>query len=129
MHLSSIDPFTQWSEEHIIRRIGGFFVTPTISQKSKFYRRAVSKFLYTMRSQCSMFYSLYWEYELKILHISAKLAYQSIYFTEKHARWRFTWLTILLRLQHFSCFSNFRTECCKNYWLYRKMLRTKVAQN
>ncbi len=47
--------------------------------------RAVSKFLYTMRNQCGMFYSLYREYELKILRVSVKLAYLGIYFTEKHA--------------------------------------------
>ncbi len=58
----------------------------SISHKSKFYRREVSKFLYTMRNQCGMFYSLYWVYELKILRISVKLAYLGIYYTEKHAR-------------------------------------------
>ncbi len=66
----------------------------SISQKSKFYRRAVTKFLYIMRNQCGMLYSLYWEYELKILRVSVKLAYLSIYFTKKHAWWRLTWLTI-----------------------------------
>ncbi len=101
----------------------------SISQKSKFYRRAVSKFLYTMCKQCGMFYSLYWEYELKVLHVSVKLAYLGIYFTKKHARRRFIWLTVLLRLQHFSCFSNIRAECYKIYWLYWKMLQIKVAQN
>ncbi len=43
-----------------------------------------------MRGQCGMFYSLYWEYELKILRISVKLDYLGIYFTEKHARRRLT---------------------------------------
>ncbi len=33
-----------------------------------------------------MFYSLYWEYELKILLVSVKLAYLGNYFTKKHAR-------------------------------------------
>ncbi len=101
----------------------------SISQKSKFYKRAVSKFLYTKCNQCGMFYSLYWEYELKVLLISVKLAYLGNYFIEKEARQQLTWLTVLLRLQHFSCFSNFRADCYKNYWLYRKMLQTKVAQN
>ncbi len=59
------------------------------SQKSKFYRGAVSRFLYIMYNQCGVFYSLYWYYELKILHVSVKLPYRGIYFTEKHARWRF----------------------------------------
>ncbi len=45
---------------------------------SKFYRGAVSKFLYTMCNQCGICYSLYREYELKILRFSVKLAYQSI---------------------------------------------------
>ncbi len=54
----------------------------SISQKSKFYRRAVSKLLYTVRNQCDKFYSLYQEYELKILHVGVKLAYLCIYFTE-----------------------------------------------
>ncbi len=31
----------------------------SISQKSKFLKTAASKFLYTMRTQCCMFYSLY----------------------------------------------------------------------
>ncbi len=70
----------------------------SISQKSKFYWREVSKFLYTMRNKCGMFCSLYWEYELKILCLSVKLAYLGIYFTEKHARLWVTWLTVLLRL-------------------------------
>ncbi len=39
-----------------------------------------------MRSQCGMFYSLYREYELTRLCVSVKLAYLSIYFTEKHTR-------------------------------------------
>ncbi len=47
----------------------------SISRKTKFYRRAVSKFLYTTRNQCGMFCSLYWVYELKILFVSVKLAY------------------------------------------------------
>ncbi len=68
-----------------------------------------------MRNQCGMFYSLYWKYELKILRISVKLAYQGIYFTKTQARQRFTWLTVLLRLQHFSCFSNIKAEYGKNY--------------
>ncbi len=38
-----------------------------------------------MRNQCRTFYSLYWEYELKILRVSVKLYYLGIYFTEKHA--------------------------------------------
>ncbi len=101
----------------------------SISQISKFYRRAVSKFLYTKCNQWGMFYSLYWEYELKILLVSVKLAYLGSYFTEKHARRQLTWLTALLRLQHFSCFSNFRAERYKNFGLYLKMLQTKVAQN
>ncbi len=62
----------------------------SISQKSKFYRRAVSKFLYTKRDKCGMFYSLYWEYELKILLVSVKLAYMGKYFTENHARQQLT---------------------------------------
>ncbi len=56
--------------------------------KSNFYRGAVSKFLCTMRNQCGMFYSLYQEYDLKILRVSVKLVYLGIYFTEKHARQR-----------------------------------------
>ncbi len=84
--------------------------TRSISQKSKFYKRTVSKFLYTKCNQRSIFYSLYWEYELKILHVTVKLAHLDIYFTEKLARRRLTWLTVLLRLQHFSCFSNFRAK-------------------
>ncbi len=36
-----------------------------------------------MRSQCGMFYSLYREYELKILRVSVKLAYLGSYFTER----------------------------------------------
>ncbi len=43
-----------------------------------------------MRNKCDMFYSLYWEYELKIFCVSVKLAYLGFYFTEKHARWRLT---------------------------------------
>ncbi len=86
----------------------------SISQKSKFYRRAVSKFIYTMCNQCGMFYTLRHEYELKILRVSLKLAYLGIYFTEKHARWRLMWLAVLLRLQHFSCVSYLRAERCKN---------------
>ncbi len=102
----------------------------SISQNSKFYRRAVLKFLYTMRNQCGTFYSLYLEIESKILGINVKLVYLGIYLTEKHARQWLTWLIVLLRLQHFSCFFfNFRAEHCKNYWLYRKMLETKVAHN
>ncbi len=61
-----------------------------MSQKSKFYRREVSRFLYTKRNQCGMFYSLYWEYELNILLVSVKLAYLGNYFIEKHARWQLT---------------------------------------
>ncbi len=38
-------------------------------------------------------------------------------------------LTVLLRSQRFSCFSNFRRNPCKNYWLYKKILQTKVVQN
>ncbi len=45
--------------------------------------------------------------------ISVKLAYVGIYVAEKHARWRLMWLTVLLTLQHFSCFSNIRAEHCK----------------
>ncbi len=62
-----------------------------------------------------MFYLLYWEYELKIVFVSIKLAYLGNYFTEKHARRQLMWLTVLLKLQHFSCFSNFRTKRYKNY--------------
>ncbi len=92
--------------------------TRSTSQKSKFYKRAVSEFLYTMRNQCGMFYSLYQEYELKILRVSVKLAYLDIYFTEKHARRRLAWLTVLLGLKHSNGFSNFRVERSENYWLY-----------
>ncbi len=101
----------------------------SISQTSKFYRRAVSKFLYTMYNQCDIFHSLYRKYELKILRVSVKLAHMCIYFTEKYERRRLMWLTVLLRLQYFCCFSNFKDEHCKNYWLYRKMLQMKVVQN
>ncbi len=59
--------------------------------------------------------SLYREYELKILRISVELAYLGIYFTEKHAKRRLTWLTVLMRFQHSSSISNFRAEHCKNY--------------
>ncbi len=41
-----------------------------------------------MYYQCGMFYSLYREYEFKILRIIVKLAYLGIYFTEKRARRR-----------------------------------------
>ncbi len=99
----------------------------SISKKRKFYRRAVSKFLYAMCNQSGMFYSFYWEYELKILRVSVKMAYLGIYFTENYAKRRLTWFTVLLRLQHFNGFSNFRAERGKNYWLYRKKLQTKVA--
>ncbi len=85
----------------------------SVSQKSKFCRRAVSRFLYTMHNQCGVFYLFYWHCELKILRVSVKLPYPGIYFTETHARWRLT--RVLLRLQHFSCFSNFRGDRCKNY--------------
>ncbi len=69
----------------------------SMSQRSKFYRTVVSKCLYTMRNLCCMFYSLYREYELKILRISVKLAYLGIYLTEKHVRQWLTWLRVLLR--------------------------------
>ncbi len=80
------------------------------SQKNKFYRRAVLKFLCTMCNQCGMFYSLYWEYELKILRVNVKLIIRGIYCTEKYARQRLMRLTVLLRLQHFSCFYNTSIE-------------------
>ncbi len=69
----------------------------SISQKSKFYRRA-SRFLCIMHNQFGMFYSLYWYYDSKILCVSVKLPYQGIYFTEKYARWWLRFLTVLLRL-------------------------------
>ncbi len=121
--IDSFECWNYWVNNSIIKSIR------SISQKSKFYRRVVSKFLYTMRNLYGIFYSFYREYELKILRVSVKLAYLDIYFTEKHARRRPIGLTVLLRLQHFSCFSNIRAECCKNYWLYQKRLQTKVAQN
>ncbi len=101
----------------------------SINQKSKFYMRAVPRFLYTKCNQCGVFSSLYWDYELKILHFRVKLAYLGVYFTEKHGRQRLTQLTVLLKLQYINCFSNFRAERCQNYWLYQKMLQTKVVQN
>ncbi len=58
----------------------------SIRKKNRFYRRAVTRFLYTMRSQCGMFYPLYWDYEMKILCVSVELAYLGVYFTEKHER-------------------------------------------
>ncbi len=60
----------------------------SISQRCKFYRRAVLNFLYTKGNQCGMFYSLYWEFKLKILLVTVKLAYLGNYFIEKHARWQ-----------------------------------------
>ncbi len=33
-----------------------------------------------MRNQCGMFYSLYQEYELKILRVSVKLAYRGLFY-------------------------------------------------
>ncbi len=36
-----------------------------------------------MCNQCAMFYSLYREYELKILCVSVKLAYLGVYFERK----------------------------------------------
>ncbi len=64
------------------------FIAPNVNESinMKLYRRAVSKFLYTMCNQCRMFYSLYRQYELKILCISVRLAYLGMHFTEKHAR-------------------------------------------
>ncbi len=62
----------------------------SISQKSKFYRRATSRFLYTRYNQCGIFYLLYRDCELKILCVGVKLAYLGVYFTEKHAKWRLT---------------------------------------
>ncbi len=65
--------------------------TRCISQKSKFYRRAVSKFLYTMRNQYDMVCSFTLPgYELEILRVSVKLAYLGIHFTEKHVKQRLT---------------------------------------
>ncbi len=59
-----------------------------IKKKTNFYGRAISKFLCIMHNQFVMFYSLYQEYELKILCVSVKLADLGIYFIEKHAQWR-----------------------------------------
>ncbi len=39
-----------------------------------------------------MFFSLYWDYELKVLLVSVKLANLGNYFTEKHAS-RATYMT------------------------------------
>ncbi len=38
-----------------------------------------------MPNQCGVFYSLYRDYELKILRVNVKLAYLGIYFIGKHA--------------------------------------------
>ncbi len=40
-----------------------------------------------MCNQCDMFFSLYREYEFKILRIFVKLAYPRIYFIEKQEGW------------------------------------------
>ncbi len=66
---------------------------------------------------------------LKILLVSVKLTCLGNYFTEKNAKRQLTWFTVLLRMHHFCCFFTFRAERCKSYWLYWKMLQTKVAQN
>ncbi len=99
----------------------------SISQKNKFYRRAESKFLYTMRNQRGIFYLLHWECELKILCINVKLAYLDIYFTEKHVRRRHTWL-VLLRLQHFSCFSNLALKAAKIIDYIEKCFKQKLRR-
>ncbi len=85
------------------------------SQKSRFYRRAVSQFLYTKRNQCGMFCSLYWEYELKILLVSVKLAYSGNYFTEKHARRQLNMTYSIAEIATFQLFFNSSAECFKNY--------------
>ncbi len=51
-----------------------------------------------MHNQCGVLYLLYRHYDLKILHVSVKLAYLGIYFTEKHARWRLTRLNSIVEV-------------------------------
>ncbi len=41
-----------------------------------------------MCNQYGMFYSFYWYYELKIIHVSVKRAYLGIYFIEKRTKRR-----------------------------------------
>ncbi len=51
-----------------------------------------------------MVFSLYREYELKILRVNVKLTYLGISFTEKHAGWRLMWLNNIVEIAIFQLF-------------------------
>ncbi len=98
----------------------------SISQESKFYRRAVSKFLYTICNQCGIFYSLSQEYELKILRVSVKLPTWVFTLQKNMQGAGLTRLTVLWKLQHFNVFFNFRAEAAKMIDYIEKCFKRKL---
>ncbi len=89
----------------------------SISQKSQFYRRAVSRFLYTMCNQ-PVWHVLFTLLGLGVENITfiVKLAYLGIYFIQKYARRLLIWLTVLLILQHINLFFQLQD------WMLQKLL-------
>ncbi len=59
---------------------------------------------------------------------SVKLAYLGIYFTEKRTRWRLTRLTVLLRLQRFSCFPTLGLNTAKIIDYIEKCFKWKLCR-